>query len=95
MDNNHWIEVIGGLFLIVLGVRSLWVVPEITPVQPGLNIVGNSALVGTTFILTITNPAMILGFAAFFGSASGLIKFPENYWEATVLVAAVMIGSFL
>ncbi len=95
IDNNHWIEVVGGLFLIILGVRSLWVAPEITPVQSGLNIVGNSALVGTTFILTITNPAMILGFAAFFGSAGGLIKFPQNYWEATILVAAVMIGSFL
>ena len=92
---SFWIEIAGGLFLIGLGVRTLLVETELKPTQKSMSIVGNTALVGTTFFMTVTNPAMVLGFAAFFGSAGGWIEFPDNYIEALALVAAVMAGSFL
>lgn len=92
---SHWIESIGGLFLIGLGLRSFLVETLIEPAPRNLSLIDNSALVGTTYFMTITNPAMVLGFAAFFGSASGLIEFPKDYWGASLLVAAVMLGSLL
>jgi len=95
LGHSYWIEIAGGLFLIGLGWRSLLSETAFEPAPQGMGIIGNTALVGTTFFMTITNPAMVLGFAAFFGSAGGWIDFPKNYWEGTVLVAAVMAGSFL
>ncbi len=95
LGHSYWIEIIGGLFLIGLGLRALLVETTPDPSQKNVSIIGNTALVGTTFFITITNPAMVLGFAAFFGSVSGWADFPEGYWEAAVLVAAVMAGSFL
>ncbi len=92
---SYWIEIIGGVFLVVLGGRSLLIETTFEPRRENLNFMGNTALVGTTFFMTITNPAMVLGFAALFGSAGGLVHFPENYRQAIVLVAAVMVGSFL
>jgi len=92
---SYWIEIAGGLFLIGLGWRSLLTETAFEPTPQGMGIIGNTALVGTTFFMTITNPAMVLGFAAFFGSVGGWIDFPKNYWEGAVLVAAVMTGSFL
>jgi len=92
---SYWIEIIGGAFLVALGVRSLLIETTLEPGRENLNIIDNTAMVGTTFFMTITNPAMVLGFAAFFGSAGGLVHFPENYGQATVLVVAVMAGSFL
>ena len=92
---SHWIEGIGGLFLVTLGMHSLLRAPATRPSPAGMNLMGNMALVGTTYLMTITNPAMILGFAAFFGSAGGLIDFPETYTGAAILVASVMTGSLL
>jgi threonine/homoserine/homoserine lactone efflux protein len=92
---SYWIEIIGGMFLLALGLRTLVTETTIETCGENVSIIDNTALVGTTFFMTITNPAMVLGFAAFFGSAGGLIQFPENYSQATVLVVAVMAGSFL
>lgn len=92
---SFWIELAGGVFLIGLGLRTIRaeIVQDVSP--QSLSILDNTALVGTTYFMTVTNPAMILGFAAFFGSAASLIDFPTSYWGAFVLVLAVMTGSFL
>ncbi len=92
---SSWIEIIGGVFLIGLGLRTLLGKTTREPDREGAGIIGNAALVGTTFLMTITNPAMVLGFAAFFGSAGGWVDLPNNYWQALALVVAVMAGSFL
>lgn len=92
---SHWIEVTGGLFLIGLGLRSVFGEASFKPPPAGLDILGTTNLIGTTFFMTITNPAMVLGFVAFFGSAGGLINLPLNYWGAIALVASVMAGSLL
>ncbi len=90
-----WIEIIGGLFLIGLGLHSLLFETTFKPASQSMKLLDNTALVGATYFMTITNPAMVLGFAAFFGSAGGLINLPDDYREASVLVAAVMTGSLL
>jgi len=95
IENSQWIEVAGGVFLIGLGVRGFLAQTTLKPAPETLGLTGNTALVGTTFFMTITNPAMILGFAAFFGSAGNLVRLPQDYFTAAVLVAAVMAGSLL
>jgi len=95
IGNSHWIEAGGGLFLMGLGLRSLMVDPDRKSSLAALSIKENTTLVGTTYIMTVTNPAMVLGFIAFFGSAGGLVSFPEDYWQASLLVAAVMTGGLL
>jgi len=95
IENSQWIEVTGGLFLIGLGLRSFFAQTSTKPAPETVSLMGHTALVGTTFFMTITNPAMILGFAAFFGSAGNLMSLPEDYWAAAALVAAVMAGSLL
>ncbi len=92
---SNWIEFAGGIFLVGLGLRTLLGETARVPDRESAGIIGNAALVGTTFFMTITNPAMILGFAAFFGSAGGWVDLPTTYWQALALVAAVMAGSFL
>ena len=95
LRHSYWIEIAGGVFLIGLGLRTLLGETMAVPDRQGTGIIGNAALVGTTFLMTITNPAMVLGFAAFFGSAGAWVDLPNNYWQALALVAAVMAGSFL
>ena len=49
----------------------------------------------TTFFLTITNPATMLGFLAIFGGVAGLADAGEDYGHAATIVLAVLCGSAL
>ncbi len=87
-----WLQLGGGLFLLWLGLSTLRAAPApLTSAsltaerRPGL---GHTYL--TTFLLTLTNPATILAFAAIFaglGTATG-----TGGW---LLVCGVFIGSVL
>ncbi len=52
-------------------------------------------LFASTFALTITNPATMLGFLAIFSGVAGLSVRGESYGHATTLVASVFSGSVL
>lgn len=91
------IRLVGGLFLLYLGVKTL-VAPVAEQPAPGLaapasqrGLLGNYA---STLVLTLTNPMTILSFAAVFaglgvGASSG------DYGSAAVLVLGVFLGSAL
>ena len=49
----------------------------------------------TTFVLTITNPATMLGFIAIFGGVAGLASAGDDYAHAATVVVSVMAGSIL
>lgn len=51
------------------------------------------ATLATTYVLTITNPATMMGFAAIFGGVGGLVTETASYSSALTLVLAVMLGS--
>lgn len=89
------IRLVGGLFLLYLGSKTL-----VAPVaeQPAADLAASSsprgllANYGSTLALTLTNPMTILSFAAVFaglgvGAASG------DYASAAVLVLGVFLGS--
>ena len=85
-----WLRLAGGVFLIVLGVKT-WraaVASEAADAR-GNGLVGAYA---STFVLTLTNPVTILSFAAMFAG----IGLPEDgLGGAVVLVLGVFAGSAL
>lgn len=90
-----WIQAIGGIILIATGlhiIRSPAILPEDAP-EPLHS--RPLALVGTTYVLTITNPATLMAFIAIFGGVGNLVSRPGDYAGAGAMVAAVMTGSLL
>jgi putative LysE/RhtB family amino acid efflux pump len=85
------LRLVGGLFMIFLGVRGI----RAPPVKKAAA-VGARDLLGTisaTFFLTIANPATILSFAAIFAGL-GLANQPGAV-NAALVVAGVFTGSLL
>ncbi|HAC57054.1 LysE family transporter [Parvibaculum sp.] len=89
------LQIVGGLFLLALGLRTWFVKPHFDDTAEE-NLSGAMAAVfATTFFLTITNPATMLGFIAIFGGVAGLADAGEDYAHAATIVIAVMAGSAL
>lgn len=89
-------QLIGGLFLIALGTRTVLAHPHLEVAEQE-NLSGALARVfATTFALTVTNPATMLGFIAIFGGVAGLTT-PDSsgYGHAATLVISVFAGSGL
>jgi len=99
--HSDWIAGIGGSLLLGIGVRTMVARPMDRSSTPA-PVAGTDAkwtatarLVGTTFVLTITNPATMLGFVAIFSGVGELVMAPGSYGSAALLVGAVMAGSLL
>jgi threonine/homoserine/homoserine lactone efflux protein len=86
-----WIGLIGGAFLCYLGVRTFLSKPAEQEASPG----GKSffAVYFSTFVLTLSNPATILSFAAVFAGVG--LGISADYRGATALVLGVFTGSAL
>jgi threonine/homoserine/homoserine lactone efflux protein len=87
---QRWIRLIGGLFLLALGARTMLTRPagEAAGAPGG----GLAAAFGTTFLLTITNPMTILSFVAAFAGL-GLGAATTGPATAVLLVTGVVAGS--
>ena len=89
--HQFWIRIIGGLFLLYLGVKIF-----LTPPRER-SAVGNSDrspwhACATTYFLTITNPMTILSFVAIFAGL-GLGSTSVDYTGAVLLVIGITLGS--
>jgi threonine/homoserine/homoserine lactone efflux protein len=90
MGHSNWLRLIGGIFLLYLGVKTFFSKPAEQAAK-----VSRGGLLGaylSTFFLTITNPLTILSFIAIFAGlrpagADG------DYLSAGVLVLGVFLGS--
>lgn len=89
--HQFWIRIIGGLFLIYLGLKLLFT-PYRERLPAGQNDRSPWHACGTTFILTLTNPMTILSFVAIFAGL-GLGTMATDYVHAISLVAGVILGS--
>ncbi len=92
LDNQSFLRLTGGVFLLYLGYTTFKSVPAETVAQAG----GNGLLGAyiSAFFLTLTNPLTIISFAAVFaGLGAGSIG--KNYMLAGLLVFGVFLGSML
>ncbi len=92
---SGWLQLVGGLFLLGLGVRTWFDHPHLDDKLPDGSLGALLPVISVTFFLTITNPATMLGFIAIFGGVADFTIGTENYMRASVLVASVIGGSVL
>jgi threonine/homoserine/homoserine lactone efflux protein len=94
---SFWIQGIGATLLIVYGIAIMRAVPRVIHNPDGTLVqAAGSSLYGaiaSTFALTITNPATMVGFAAFFAAMKGVVDYTESSLYTFVLVASVIVGS--
>lgn len=94
VNQSRWLGLLGGLFLLYLGVRTFRSVPAERPAN--LSGAGWWPAFGATAFLTLTNPLTILSFVAVF-AGFGLAEAgaTRDYWGAGLLVLGVFLGSAL
>lgn len=91
-----WIQLIGGMLLVAFGLALVFTQPALTiPLGQKSHLLEHAGIIPQTFFLTVTNPGAILGMAAMIGGLGSLIGGLNTYFEALLLVAAVMGGSLL
>ena len=93
-DQQLWLRLIGGVFLLYLGLRTFW--KRADGPEDDTGGASSGGLVGaysSTFLLTVTNPTTIFSFVAIF-AALGLAG-EAGYAAAAVLVLGVFTGSSL
>lgn len=92
LTQEFWMKLIGGLFLLFLGIKSFLTKPA--SVAANIDSKGLLNNFVSTFFLTITNPATILSFLAIFaGLGIGTAK--TDYLSSITHVIGVFIGSAL
>ena len=85
-----WFKTIGGIFLIYLGIKTIF-----APIRHENNKARHSSLLNdfiSTFFLTVTNPMTIISFLAIFAGL-GFVNNNNSYLDATLLVLGVFLGS--
>ena len=92
---------VGGAVLLGIGAQTFFANPRPFQHQPDVHLPdrqsggGIATAIASTFVLTISNPATMLGFVAIFsGLGSGLTE-NASYTSATILVGSVVMGSAL
>lgn len=90
---QFWIRIIGGIFLLYLGIKIIFSKPAQNrgKIETKKSFMRNYI---STFFLTITNPMTILSYIAVFAGL-GLASQAGHHWQAITLVTGVVLGSAL
>ena len=87
---DGWVEMVGGLALVIIGVNLWFSHPSFENVKDTYKDRFKAA--SGTFLLTITNPMTVLGFVALFVGL-GLNELGQNYFNAVIISIGILIGS--
>lgn len=92
VSQHIWISLIGGLFLVYLGVKTILS----RPAERSASVQANNffGAYASTLLLTLTNPLTILSFAAIFAGI-GVGGVSRSYLSAAIVVLGVFSGSTL
>ncbi len=94
-------QIVGGLVLLAIGAQTFFANPRPFMNAPDVHLPaggsggGIAAAFASTFVLTISNPATMLGFVAIFSGLGSSLTENASYTSATILVASVVAGSAL
>ncbi|MBA2393388.1 MAG: LysE family transporter [Ktedonobacteraceae bacterium] len=92
LNQQLWIHLLGGIFLLYLGIKTLRTRPaERAAVARAQNYPGAYL---STLLLTLTNPTTILSFIAIFAGI-GVGGASKSYLAAAIVVGGVFLGSAL
>jgi threonine/homoserine/homoserine lactone efflux protein len=89
VGQQQWVRLIGGLFLVYLGVRTFFARPSDTAADARGG--GWASAFASTFVLTLTNPMTILSFVAVFAGLG--LGSTAGGGGAVLLVTGVILGS--
>jgi threonine/homoserine/homoserine lactone efflux protein len=89
LQHNYWIGLVGAVFLVYLGVKTLIARPALNTGTEG-NVSLGKAFV-STLGLTLANPPTILAFVAIFAGLGLASK--ADYGSASLVVLGVFVGS--
>jgi len=92
VSQQGWVRLIGGLFLIYLGLKTLLSKPAEQAAAAKAS--GFFGAYASTFLLTLPNPQTILSFAAIFAGI-GVGGGKDSALSATLVVCGVFLGSTL
>lgn len=92
VNQQGWVRLIGGLFLIYLGLKTVITKPAERAATAKAN--GYFGAYASTFLLTLTNPLTILSFAAIFAGI-GVGGANKSSVSASTVVLGVFTGSTL
>jgi threonine/homoserine/homoserine lactone efflux protein len=91
------LTIVGGLILVFMGVRLARAHVSLSELhlQEPLKNRQIAAKMATTFMLTLTNPGILFGFLAIFGTMSSVLKLGEGAGRPPTVVAGVIAGGAL
>ena len=92
LTQEFWMKLVGGLFLLYLGIKSFVKKPASEAANIDSKGLFNNFI--STFFLTVTNPTTIFSFLAIFAGL-GLGTTKTEYTSSMTLVLGVFIGSAL
>ena len=92
VSQQGWIHLIGGLFLVYLGIRTVFTKPAERAARAEANNFFGAYV--STLLLTLTNPQTILSFAAIFAGL-GVGGGKNSILSAILVVGGVFLGSTL
>ena len=92
VNQQGWIHVIGGLFLVYLGIKTVLTRPARQAARGEAN--NFFGAYASTLLLTLTNPQTILSFAAIYAGI-GVGGGKNSALSATLVVSGVFLGSTL
>jgi threonine/homoserine/homoserine lactone efflux protein len=92
VDQQSLLRIVGGVFLCYLGIKTLRARPSDHAAETRSMNGGLGGAYVSTLLLTLTNPATILSFAAIFAGV-GIAESGEGVGSALTLVAGVFCGS--
>ena len=94
IDQQVILRLVGGIFLVYLGVKTFLSKTAEKPADAG-NGKGLAGAYASTFFLTLTNPMTILSFTLIFAGLGLAESAGGNLWGAGLLVLGVFCGSAL
>jgi len=92
INQQIWLNLFGGVFLLYLGIRTLLQKPATQAAQSkGTSLIG---AFGSTFLLTLTNPITVFTYLAVF-SGLGIGTIGAEYGTAALFILGIFSGSAL